>query len=217
MGDYYALLGISAGASMGEIRAAFRLLVKRLHPDVSRLPSAAERFRRVMEAYEVLSDPVRRAAYDAEYRARSMRRGGATRGAGGTYGPAGAYVGYGTDLPRDIQAARGASVPKGTAGAKEVRSAPAGTPRRAARPSVRAAGAGPIAPIGAIGGVGPGARARRTAGVGRAETVRLRCVDCGAAVAEGAERCATCLSRYGSFQEHLASATERAARMRRRT
>ncbi|HET7771807.1 MAG TPA: J domain-containing protein, partial [Chloroflexota bacterium] len=62
MDDYYALLGLTPAASDREVRAAFRLLAKRLHPDVSRLPSAADRFRRIMAAYETLSDPARRAA-----------------------------------------------------------------------------------------------------------------------------------------------------------
>ena len=62
--DYYELLGIARDASHAEIKGAFRRLARELHPDVSGEPDAERRFRAVAEAYEVLSDPERRRAYD---------------------------------------------------------------------------------------------------------------------------------------------------------
>ncbi|MDF2380970.1 DnaJ domain-containing protein [Nostoc ellipsosporum NOK] len=62
--DYYRILEISPQADKDEIRKAFRLLVKRYHPDISEEPDAAERIKDINEAYEVLSDSVKRAAYD---------------------------------------------------------------------------------------------------------------------------------------------------------
>ena len=62
--DYYELLGVSRDASHADIKRAFRRLARELHPDVSPDPEADRRFRAVAEAYEVLSDPNRRATYD---------------------------------------------------------------------------------------------------------------------------------------------------------
>jgi molecular chaperone DnaJ len=65
MADYYAALGVSRDASAQEIKGAFRRIARESHPDAN--PGdveAEERFRRAAEAYEVLSDPQRRAAYD---------------------------------------------------------------------------------------------------------------------------------------------------------
>ncbi len=69
--DYYAILGVPATASPEELRAAFRRLARQYHPDVNPDPHAPERFRAVVAAYEVLSDPAQRAAYDAQRRTRS--------------------------------------------------------------------------------------------------------------------------------------------------
>ena len=62
--DYYELLGVARDASHAEIKRAFRRLARELHPDVNEEPDADRRFRAVAEAYEVLSDPERRRAYD---------------------------------------------------------------------------------------------------------------------------------------------------------
>lgn len=66
--DYYVILGIPRSASGRSIRAAFRSLAKKLHPDHAG-PESAEAFQDVVEAYEVLSDPVRRREYNSTLRA----------------------------------------------------------------------------------------------------------------------------------------------------
>ncbi len=64
--DLYAVLGVGRGASPDEIRGAYRRAALRSHPDLHPGDaSAAERFKRVQLAYEVLGDPGRRAAYDS--------------------------------------------------------------------------------------------------------------------------------------------------------
>ncbi len=66
--DYYAILEISHTATVEEIKRAYRLLARRFHPDTSDEPDAAERFLKVQNAYEVLSDERQRAAYDRRRR-----------------------------------------------------------------------------------------------------------------------------------------------------
>ncbi|HEY8168717.1 MAG TPA: molecular chaperone DnaJ [Candidatus Limnocylindrales bacterium] len=62
--DYYDVLGVPRGASDGDIKRAFRRLAQQWHPDVSTEAGADERFKEINEAYQVLSDPQRRQAYD---------------------------------------------------------------------------------------------------------------------------------------------------------
>jgi molecular chaperone DnaJ len=62
--DYYEVLGISRNASDDEVKRAFRRLAKQYHPDANKEEGAESRFIEVNEAYEVLSDPQKRAAYD---------------------------------------------------------------------------------------------------------------------------------------------------------
>ncbi|MGQ9475900.1 MAG: molecular chaperone DnaJ [Actinomycetota bacterium] len=65
MKDYYAVLGVSRHADQEEIKKAYRRLARRYHPDVNRGDSeAAERFKEINEAYEVLGDPEKRRRYD---------------------------------------------------------------------------------------------------------------------------------------------------------
>ncbi len=64
--DYYEVLGVQRGADQAEVKTAFRGLARELHPDVNdHDPDAEEKFKEAAEAYEVLSDPERRQAYDA--------------------------------------------------------------------------------------------------------------------------------------------------------
>lgn len=62
--DYYEVLGLSKGASDDEIKKAFRRLAKKYHPDMNKEAGAEEKFKEVNEAYEVLSDPQKKATYD---------------------------------------------------------------------------------------------------------------------------------------------------------
>lgn len=62
--DYYDILGISKNASDQEIKKAYRKLAKKYHPDVNKEADAEEKFKEINEAYEVLSDPNKKASYD---------------------------------------------------------------------------------------------------------------------------------------------------------
>ncbi|MEJ2270906.1 MAG: molecular chaperone DnaJ [Candidatus Bathyarchaeota archaeon] len=64
--DYYDALGIKKDASQQEIKRAFRKLAFKYHPDRSKLPNAEEKFKEASEAYAILSDPKKRAKYDAQ-------------------------------------------------------------------------------------------------------------------------------------------------------
>jgi len=65
-GDYYEVLGVPRDAGTTTIKDAFRQLARRYHPDISTEPHAEQRFKEITEAYGVLSDPARRARYDAQ-------------------------------------------------------------------------------------------------------------------------------------------------------
>jgi molecular chaperone DnaJ len=83
--DYYEVLGVSRGASETEIKRAFRERARKFHPDVNKAADAEARFKEVNEAYEVLSDQRKRAAYD--------RYGHAGQGVGvGDFGDLGGFA-----------------------------------------------------------------------------------------------------------------------------
>lgn len=62
--DYYKIMGVDRKASQDEIRRAYRKLARKFHPDVSKEKDAELKFKDLGEAYEVLKDPEKRAAYD---------------------------------------------------------------------------------------------------------------------------------------------------------
>ena len=92
--DLYELLGLPRGASQDDIRKAHRKLVRKYHPDANpEDPRAEERFKKIQQAYEVLSNEKKRRKYDEGPRATSPTRGGSSGAPrprrGGTSGRAG--------------------------------------------------------------------------------------------------------------------------------
>jgi molecular chaperone DnaJ len=89
--DYYDILGVPRGAADEDIKRSFRKLAQQWHPDVNTTPEADARFKEINEAYQVLSDPQRRQAYDM------FGHAAANGGAGGfdPFGQAGGFQGFG--------------------------------------------------------------------------------------------------------------------------
>ena len=84
--DLYEILGVSKDASDSEIKKAFRRRARELHPDVNKAADAEDQFKELNEAYDVLSDPNKRAQYD--------RFGIIPGAAGGGYGGGSGYVDF---------------------------------------------------------------------------------------------------------------------------
>jgi len=97
--DYYELLGTAKGADEKELKSAFRKMAMKYHPDRNPDdPSAEKKFKEINEAYEILKDPQKRAAYD-QYGHAAFEQGGGGFGGGG-FGGAGA--GGFSDIFEDI-------------------------------------------------------------------------------------------------------------------
>lgn len=97
--DYYEILGVSKGASADELKKAYRNMARKHHPDVDKTAGAEEKFKEINEAYQVLSDPQKKGAYD-QYGHAAFEQGGMGSaqgpfgGAGGPFGGQGGYQTY---------------------------------------------------------------------------------------------------------------------------
>lgn len=83
--DYYDILGVNKNASEAEMKSAYRKLARQHHPDVDKSPGAAEKFKEISEAYQVLSDREKRKAYD-QFGHAAFTPGGGFGAGGGPFG-----------------------------------------------------------------------------------------------------------------------------------
>lgn len=106
--DYYEILGVQKGANADEIKSAYRRLAKKYHPDLNKAPEAAEKFKEINEAYEVLGDDKKRANYDQYGSADGPQFGGGGAGGFGDFFSGGGQ-GFGgfSDIFSDIFSAFG--------------------------------------------------------------------------------------------------------------
>ncbi len=127
--DYYKLLGVSRSASEDEIRSAYRDLARKHHPDVNKASNAAEKFNEIQQAYDVLSDPEKRKAYD-QFGAAGPRSGSSWSGKG----PGGSGVDFDMD---DLDSVFETFFGRQNSGPRTAGRSRAGTARRGAREPLR--------------------------------------------------------------------------------
>ncbi len=84
--DFYEVLGVSKNASKDDIKAAYRKLAKQFHPDINKAPDAEKKFKEVQEAYDVLFDDQKKAAYDQYGHAAFDQSAGGNPFQGGGFG-----------------------------------------------------------------------------------------------------------------------------------
>ena len=102
--DYYSILGVQKDASADDIKSAYRRLAKKYHPDINKTAEAAEKFKDINEAYEVLGDEKKRANYDQFGSADGPQFSGASGGGfGDFFGGGGGF----SDIFSDIFSAFG--------------------------------------------------------------------------------------------------------------